>query len=674
MFNGGSGGRRGGPEKVKNFGKAIKRMLAEMRKYYALITIAMIMSIATSAISVIAPNKLANITDEIAAGLALDQNKINDITNELSRDPLTESVIDNVVISPEDKEAFVNIIKELRSETSSLTKLSGEDAVMIYQKIDELPESIREVIKPKMNHDAIRNLALLMAILYVLSATLEYLEGFIMARVTSGFARDLRNRISHKINMLPLRYFDQNQIGDTLSRVTNDVDSVSSSIDNSFGIIIGDGLLLIGSLIMMLITNWVMALVAIASSLFGFVFMATILKKSQKYFAERQIELGNMNAHIEEIYSGIAVVKAYDGKETADKKFNKLNKKIRNANLHSQFLSGLMHPIMAFTGNLGYVAVCVTGAILTINGAISFGVIIAFISYARLFSSPLSRIAQAVGNLQPAAAASERVFEFIDEEEMSDEQHINSHIDKSVIRGNIVFDHVKFGYDKNKAIIKDFSAEVKAGQKIAIVGPTGAGKTTMVNLLMKFYEIKDGDIRIDGASTKKMTRADIHSLFTMVLQDTWTFSGTVRENIAYNHKSVSDEQIMKICDTVGLSHFIKTLPNGLDTDMSESESISAGQKQLITIARGMVEDAPFLILDEATSNVDTRTEELVQKAMDKLTEGRTSFIIAHRLSTIKNADLILVMNDGNIIETGNHVQLMKKGGLYADLYNSQFAL
>ena len=674
MFNGGSGGRRGGPEKVKNFGKAIKRMLAEMRKYYALITIAMIMSIATSAISVIAPNKLANITDEIAAGLALDQNKINDITNELSRDPLTESVIDNVVISPEDKEAFVNIIKELRSETSSLTKLSGEDAVMIYQKIDELPESIREVIKPKMNHDAIRNLALLMAILYVLSATLEYLEGFIMARVTSGFARDLRNRISHKINMLPLRYFDQNQIGDTLSRVTNDVDSVSSSIDNSFGIIIGDGLLLIGSLIMMLITNWVMALVAIASSLFGFVFMATILKKSQKYFAERQIELGNMNAHIEEIYSGIAVVKAYDGKETADKKFNKLNKKIRNANLHSQFLSGLMHPIMAFTGNLGYVAVCVTGAILTINGAISFGVIIAFISYARLFSSPLSRIAQAVGNLQPAAAASERVFEFIDEEEMSDEQHINSHIDKSVIRGNIVFDHVKFGYDKDKLTIKDFSAKVKAGQKIAIVGPTGAGKTTMVNLLMKFYEIKDGDIRIDGASTKKMTRADIHSLFTMVLQDTWTFSGTVRENIAYNHKSVSDEQIMKICDTVGLSHFIKTLPNGLDTDMSESESISAGQKQLITIARGMVEDAPFLILDEATSNVDTRTEELVQKAMDKLTEGRTSFIIAHRLSTIKNADLILVMNDGNIIETGNHVQLMKKGGLYADLYNSQFAL
>lgn len=675
MFNGGPGGRHGGgPEKVKNFGKAIRRMLAEMRAYYILIAIAMIMSLTDSVVSVIAPNKLANITDEIAAGLMPDQDKASDVATELMKDPSSESMIDGVTISPEDKRTFANTMRELQAEMDDVAEFSSDDATKIYRKVDELPESVLSVIKPKMNHNAIRDLAFLMIALYILSAILEYLEGFIMARVTSGFARDLRNRISHKINKLPLKYFDRNQIGDTLSRVTNDVDSVSSSFDNSFGTIIGDGFLLTGSLIMMLVTNWIMAIVAIVSSLFGFVFMAAILKKSQKYFTERQIELGNMNAHIEEVYSGIAVVKAYDGKETADKKFNKLNKKIRNANLHSQFLSGLMHPIMAFTGNLGYVAVCVAGAILTINGVISFGVIIAFITYARLFSAPLSRIAQAVGALQPAAAASERVFEFIDEEEMPDESHIISRVDKATIQGDIVFDHVKFGYDENKTIIKDFCAEAKAGQKIAIVGPTGAGKTTMVNLLMKFYDIKDGDIRIDGISTKDMLRADVHSLFTMVLQDTWMFSGTIRENIVYNHKNVDNKAIMKICDTVGLGHFIKTLPNGLETDMSESESISAGQKQLITIARGMVEDAPFLILDEATSNVDTRTEELVQKAMDRLMEGRTSFIIAHRLSTIKNADLILVMNEGNIVETGNHKQLMAKGGFYADLYNSQFAL
>ncbi len=675
MFNGGHGGRRGGQDaKVKNFGKAIKRMLAEMKPFYLLITIAMVMSIVGSVLSVIAPNKLAEITDEISAGLMLDREKISSVATELMQDPTSTSEIDGVEISPEDKMAFAKSMQEMQAELGEMTEFTQDDAKKIYQKVDEMPESVQEVIKPKMNFEAIKNAAIFMICLYISSAILEFLEGFIMARVTAGFARDLRNRISHKINKLPLKYFDRNQIGDTLSRVTNDVDSVSSSLDNSFGSIIGEGSLLLGSLVMMIITNWVMALVAVITSLFGFVFMSMILKRSQKYFTMRQVELGNMNAHIEEIYSGISVVKAYDGKATADKKFDKLNKKIRFANQHSQFLSGMMHPIMAFTGNLGYVAVCVTGALLTMNGAISFGVIVAFMTYVRLFSSPLSRIAQAVGGLQPAAAASERVFEFIDEDEMADEREIEKHIDKGTIKGDIVFDHVKFGYDDDKTIIKDFSAEAKAGQKIAIVGPTGAGKTTMVNLLMKFYDIKDGDIRIDGISTKNMTRADVHSLFTMVLQDTWMFSGTVRENIAYNHKNVSDEDIMKICDTVGLSHFIKTLPQGLKTDVSESESISAGQKQLITIARGMVEDAPFLILDEATSNVDTRTEELVQKAMDKLMEGRTSFIIAHRLSTIKNADLILVMNEGNIIETGNHTQLMKKGGFYADLYNSQFAL
>lgn len=674
MFNGSPSGRRGKDEKAKDFGKTIKRMIVEMKAFYALIIVAMIMSIAGSVLSVIAPDKLANITDEIAAGLVLDREKVIKTATELMQNPTSSSEIDGVTVSPEDKTVFVGKMQEMQSELSNITEFTEDDAKKIYQKIDEFPESVRTIISPKMNFKAIQNAAIFMICLYVSSAILEFLEGFVMARVTAGFARDLRNRISCKINKLPLKYFDQNQIGDTLSRVTNDVDSVSSSMDNSFGVIIGEGSLLLGALVMMIITNWTMALVAVLTSLFGFAFMATILKRSQKYFTMRQVELGNINAHIEEVYSGIAVVKAYDGKAMADKRFDALNKKIRFANQRSQFLSGLMHPIMAFIGHLGYVAVCVTGALLTMNGTISFGVIIAFMIYARLFSSPLSRIAQAVGGLQPAAAASERVFEFIDEEEMDDERNIQRIVDKDTIKGDIVFDHVRFGYDDNKTIIKDFSAEAKAGQKIAIVGPTGAGKTTMVNLLMKFYDIKDGDIRIDNISTKDMKRADIHSLFTMVLQDTWMFSGTIRENIVYNHKNVSDEKILKICDTVGLSHFIKTLPKGLNTEVAENEAISAGQKQLITIARGMVEDAPFLILDEATSNVDTRTEELVQRAMDKLMEGRTSFIIAHRLSTIKNADLILVMNEGNIVETGSHKELIARGGFYADLYNSQFAL
>ena len=632
------------------------------------------MSIVGSILSVIAPDKLAEITDEISAGLILDRDKISTTATELMQNPSASSEIDGVTVTPEDKLVFAEKMQEIQSELGETTEFTQEDAKKIYQKVDELPASVQEIIKPKMNIEAIKNAAFIMAVLFLSSALLEFLEGFVMARVTAGFAHNLRNQISHKINKLPLKYFDRNQIGDTLSRVTNDVDSVSSSLDNSFGAIIGEGSLMIGALVMMFVTNWIMALVAVLTSLFGFVFLTMILKHSQKYFTMRQEELGNINAHIEEVYSGIAVVKAYDGKEISDKKFDQINKKIRFANQRGQFMSGLMHPIMAFTGNLGYVAVCVAGAILTMNGVISFGIIVAFMTYVRLFSSPLSRIAQAIGGLQPAAAASERVFEFIDEEEMPKENHITSRIDKDTIKGDIVFDHVKFGYDDDKTIIKDFSANVKAGQKIAIVGPTGAGKTTMVNLLMKFYDIKDGDIRIDGISTKEMTRANVHSLFTMVLQDTWMFSGTVRDNIAYNHSNIGDEEIMKICDTVGLSHFIKTLPQGLKTDITDSESVSAGQKQLITIARGMVEDAPFLILDEATSNVDTRTEELVQAAMDKLMEGRTSFIIAHRLSTIKNADLILVMNEGNIIETGNHKELMAKGGFYADLYNSQFAL
>lgn len=587
-------------EKSKNFGAAIKRLFKELRGAKVFAIIAILCAAAGSVLTIIAPDKLADLTDEITKGLR-----------------------------------------------------PGLD----------------------INIDVVWGLVLTIALLFGIAALLELAEGLIMAQVSNGFARKLRERISHKINRLPLHYFDHNQTGDILSRVTNDVDTVAQSLDNSLSTLVSEAALMIGVVIMMFITNWMMALVAVAASMIGFVGMGKILGRSQKYFAMRQKELGKLNSHIEEVYSGLNVVKAYNGKAESDRKFDALNKRVYIANQRSQFLSGLMQPVMIFIGNFGYVAVCVAGALLVTNNAITFGVIVAFMSYVRLFTSPLSRIAQSMTSLQSAAAASERVFEFIDEEEMSNQSEITNHIDKNKVRGDIEFDHVKFGYaDSKKLTIKDFSATAKAGQKIAIVGPTGAGKTTMVNLLMKFYEINSGDIRIDGISTREMTREDVHSLFTMVLQDAWVFSGTVRENIVYNRQGVSDETIMKICKEVGLAHFIKTLPQGLSTDITENDSISAGQKQLLTIARGMVEDAPFLILDEATSNVDTRTEELVQSAMDKLMVGRTSFIIAHRLSTIKNADLILVMNEGNIIETGSHKELMKKNGFYAELYNSQFQL
>lgn len=415
-----------------------------------------------------------------------------------------------------------------------------------------------------------------------------------------------------------------------------------------------------------------MALTAIFSSLIGLVFLAIILKKSQKYFTKRQEELGKLNGHIEEIYSSQTLVKAYNGEKDALDKFNKLNDKVYTCNFKSQFLGGLMPSIMGFIGNFGYVSVCIVGALLTMNNKIEFGVIVAFFMYVRLFSNPLSQIAQSLNGLQSVAAASKRVFNFLDEKEMTNESDKTKKLDPKVVKGNITFEHVKFGYDKNKTIIKDFNATVKPGEKIAIVGPTGAGKTTIVNLLMKFYEITDGKITIDGVNINDLKRENIHDLFIMILQDTWLFNGTIRDNIKYNNRGITDEEIWNALKIVGTDHFVKSLPNGLDYEITESESISAGQRQLLTIARGMIKNAPFLILDEATSNVDTRTEELVQKAMDKLTKGRTSFIIAHRLSTIKNADLILVMKDGNIIEQGTHQQLLKQNGFYAELYNSQF--
>ena len=556
------------------------------------------------------------------------------------------------------------------SAPDRLSKLTDEIQAGIIPKMEN-----GQIIMPEMNIDAIKSIAISLVILYLCSAICTFIQSICMTEVANNFARSLRTRISVKINKLPLSYFDRHQSGDTLSRVTNDVDTIAQTMNQSLGSLVSNITLFLGSIIMMFYTNWIMALTAILSSLLGFMGMFAVLSKSQKYFVAKQEELGNLNGHIEEIYSGLNVVKAYNGKKESDKKFDEYNQKVCEANRKSQFLSGIMQPIMNFIGNFGYVAVCIVGALLTMNNVISFGVIIAFITYVRLFTNPLSQIAQSMTSLQSTAAASERVFEFLDEKEMADQSKINKTLDKNNVKGKIEFDNVVFQYDNNdKPTIKNFTATAEPGQKIAIVGPTGAGKTTMVNLLMKFYDINSGDIRIDGVSTKELSRENIHSLFTMVLQDTWLFEGTVKENIIYNQKNVSDERVKEVCKEVGLDHFIRTLPKGYDSYLSENDSVSAGQRQLLTIARGMIQDSPFLILDEATSNVDTRTEELVQVAMDKLTEGRTSFIIAHRLSTIKNADLILVMKDGNIVEQGNHEQLMEKNGAYAELYNSQFEL
>lgn len=574
-----------------------------------------------------------------------------------------ESKIDGITISTKDKVKFISIMSNINENTSTNE---------IYKLVGKLPNNIQELINPKMNLDLIKKITITLVIIYILSAVFNYIEGLSMVNVANKYAKKLRTSISEKINKLPLKYFDHNLSGDILSRVTNDVDTIAQSLNQSLATLVSSITLFLGSIIMMFVTNYIMAITAIVASLLGFVLMFIILGKSQKYFSARQVELGKINGYIEEVYSGLNVVKTCNGKEESDKEFDKLNQKLYTCNRKSQFLSGLMPPIMSFIGNFGYVAVCIVGALLVSKDMITFGVIVAFIVYVRLFTNPLSQIAQAMTSLQTTLAASERVFEFLDEEVMPDESSLTKKLDKKKVKGKIEFQNVKFGYDKDKIIIKDFSATAKPGQKIAIVGPTGAGKTTMVNLLMKFYDIQDGDIKIDGISIKELSRDNIHKLFTMVLQDTWLFQGTIKENIIYNRKNISDKKVKEVCEVVGVDHFIKTLPNGYDSVLSDNDSISAGQRQLLTIARGMIEDSPFLILDEATSNVDTRTEELVQKAMDKLMENKTSFIIAHRLSTIKNADLILVMKDGNIIETGNHNKLMKENGFYASLYNSQF--
>ena len=646
----GMGRGRGAVEKPKDFGGVMKKLVKFCSRYIPVMIFALVLGAAGTVCQIIGPDKLKDMTNEITKGLP----------------------------------------------------------AMVHGK-------------PVMNSidmDAVSRIAWLLVALYVGYALLSYLQSWLMANVTQRTAQQLREAISQKINRLPLKYFDKVSYGDVLSRITNDVDAIGQTLGQSVGSLITSVTLFFGALIMMFYNNVTMTLCAIGSALLGLIIMGVIMKVSQKYFTRQQVALGDVNGHVEEMYTGHTVVKAYCGEERSIEQFEKYNNDLYVSGWKSQFLSGLMMPIMNFVGNFGYVIVCVVGAALAMDGKIEFGVIVAFMMYIRLFTQPLSQFAQAFQNLQRCAAAAERVFGFLEEPEMDAEPtkaelgvadaaastartdsgklaHRGTRANATAgmtasqrsqllgydaagnprtVRGDVEFSHVRFGYEPDKPIIHDFSASVSAGQKVAIVGPTGAGKTTMVNLLMRFYEISGGSISIDGIDTTSVPRWNVHDQFSMVLQDTWVFRGTVRENIAYSKKDVTDEQIVAACKAVGLHHYIMSLPNGYDTVLDDKASLSQGQRQLLTIARAMVEDAPILILDEATSSVDTRTEELIQKAMDALTVGRTSFVIAHRLSTIRDADMILVMNGGDIVERGTHEELLAKGGFYADIYNSQFTL
>ncbi|MFR3736325.1 ABC transporter ATP-binding protein [Anaerococcus obesiensis] len=673
------GNVRGKIEKPKDLKSSIKRLIKELKDFKFLIGLSIVLAIVGSILTIITPNKLSDMVDEISLGIKPRVENIEPIAENIQKGMknrgLVPITIDGVEISVEDQMEFAKIMQKSQEKNMDKKNLSKEDQLKELKKLESFPKSIIKVIEPKMDLEKIKNIAIVVALLYFISSFFTFIQSISMTEVANRFAKKLRNSISEKINKLPLTFFDKNSVGDILSRVTNDIDTIAQSMNQSLASLFSSIVQFLGTIIMMFYTNWQMEVTAIVSSTFGFIFMFLIIGKSQKYFSMRQKSLGKLNGHIEEVYSGLNIVKSYNAKNYVLDKFDKANYDVYKASQMSQFLSGLMMPLMIFIGNLGYVAICIVGAVLTIKGKITFGVIVAFMSYVRLFTSPLSQIGQAMTSIQSTAASSERVFEFLDEKEMEDEKEKKEYLDPQKAFGNIEFKKVEFTYDGNKKpTITNFSADIKKGQKVAIVGPTGAGKTTMVNLLMKFYQINKGDIIIDGKSINDLKRENIHDLFTMVLQDTWLFKGTIRENILFNRKDISEKRLNHVIKSVSLDHFIKTLPKGLDSKIDDDDSVSQGQRQLLTIARAMIDDKPFLILDEATSNVDTRSEELVQEAMDKLAQGRTSFIIAHRLSTIKNADLILVMDEGNIIEQGNHEQLMEKNGFYADLYNSQFSL
>lgn len=722
------GGYRG-HNKPKDLVGTWKKLLGYCRRYLAVFMIAILCAAAGTVLTLIGPDKLSDMTDTITAGITPNTEALTELTEAVSENASANMqevstaiaanlqsstpkaiTVNGSEISLADQQATLSLLAgvddpdaatmqetmaklpdavtaalysdvtidgqtisaaDQRAAMDIMSGIDPEESEDALEAMDKLPDSVYSLIAPSIDMDKVQRIGFILVTFYALSYLFSAIQGWITAGVTQRVSQQLRGDISRKINRLPMAFYNRTSTGDILSRVTNDVDLISQSLNQSIGNLITSVILLFGSLLMMLITNLWMTLTAILASLLGFVVMFAIMGRSQKYFARQQRHLGALNGHIEEMYTGHTVVKAYNGEAAAQQTFDEMNDKLRESGFRAQTLAGMMMPVMTFVGNLGYVAVCVVGGAMALNDMISFGVIVAFMMYVRYFTQPLSQIAQAVQSLQSAAAAGERVFEFLEAEEMPDESGKKSDI--GAVQGTVDFDHVRFGYeDTDKIVIHDFSAHAKPGQKIAIVGLTGAGKTTMVNLLMRFHDIQSGEIRIDGVPTNEMTREAVREQFCMVLQDTWLFEGTLRENLIYCTENVSDEKMIAACKAVGLDHFIRTLPKGYDTVVGDQLSLSQGQKQQLTIARAMIADKPMLILDEATSSVDTRTEQQIQSAMDKLMENRTSFVIAHRLSTIRNADLILVMNHGDIVESGTHEELLAKGGFYADLYNSQF--
>ena len=654
-----------GTQKPKNMKQALGKLAIYCKKEFAVIIIALVLAVVGTVLTIIGPNQISKITDYMYDGL----------TGGISTEEIAEDIQKQITTGQ------LNILEFLPEgvdpgtvdlESLDLTNEDDPLAAAILENV-RLSNEFAEAHKDGgIDMDGILSVCILLLTIYLISAICNFLQHFIMATITQKVSRRMRTDISKKINHLPLKYFSSNSYGDVLSRVTNDVDTIGQGLSNSAASIVSASAQFVGCLIMMFWNDWIMAITTIITTFFGIIFMAFIMKHSQRYFKQRQKSLGKLNGYIEEMYSGHDVIRISNAEKNVKSRFNELNLAVKDSYFKSQFLSGLMQPIMNFVGNLGYVAVCIVGAILVINGNITFGVITAFLIYVRLFEQPLKQIAQGMTNMQSTAAATERVFEFLEEEELKNEDNIVR--TKEDVDGVVDFENVHFAYPDtpDKEVIHGFSAHIKSGQKVAIVGPTGAGKTTLVNLLMRFFETTGGDIKIDGVSIKELRRENVHSMFGMVLQETWLFEGTVRENLVYNCVNVSDETMIDACKACGIHNFIKALPQGYDTVLNDNTSISAGQKQLFTIARAMIQNSPMLILDEATSSVDTRTEVITQKAMDQLTENRTSFVIAHRLSTIKNADVILVVKDGDIIEQGNHEELLAQNGFYADLYNSQF--
>lgn len=649
---------------MKTLKRAIVSLMNYAKKYVAILIIALVFSAVSAVLAVLGPHYISDLTAEITNGIKAPK---------MSAETAMSQMADKDESAKMPENADMSNMPETAKMTEKAEASKGMDMSKLPKdiKMKDIPKAMRDFL-PTIDIDlsAVNKIGFILVAIYGLSMILNYIQSFILNLVASKIGKMMRTDITAKINRMPLRYFDRHNFGDTLSRVTNDVDSVTQSLNMNVGTLVSAVATLIGCIVMMFYTEWRMAFTAIGASVIGFVLMGAIMSKSQKYFSARQNSLANVNGHVEEYYAGQNIVRAYNAEKRNLKEFRKNNEELRKNTFKAEFLSGLIMPLMSFIGNFGYVAVCVVGAVLAFKGVFGFEVVVAFMIYIRIFTSPLGQIGSGFAGLQSAAAAGQRVLEFLNEEELSDESEKTTVLKD--VSGEVTFKNVHFGYLEGKTVIENFSKEIKPGQKVAIVGPTGAGKTTIVNLLMRFYEVLSGDILIDGVSLKDIKRENVHNLFGMVLQDTWLFEGTVRDNLTYGRKDVSDGELYDICCRCGLKHFIDTLPFRFDTVLSDNVAVSAGQKQLLTIARAMVEDAPLLILDEATSSVDTRTELKIQKAMNELTENRTSFVIAHRLSTVRDADLIIYMSGGDILESGTHKELMAKEGLYANLYNSQF--